>query len=121
MLKLEIFKKLVGPEIKKQLETLDTKKLTESVLQKPRIEPRESLLEEENKMAENFSDMFEGCEDKSIEELGSSLLSRQAEINQQQQAKKSRRIQQFLALIGVGQQLFKNVYNKREIEEYKLQ
>ena len=35
----------VGPEIKKQLETLDTKKLTESILQKPTVEPRESLLE----------------------------------------------------------------------------
>ena len=75
-------------------------------------------------MAENFSDIFEGYEDKSIEELGSSLLSRQAEINQKRakQAKKSRRIQQSLALIGVGQQLFKNAYNKRvkEIEDYKI-
>ena len=35
-------------------------------------------------MAENFSDIFEGYEDKSIEELGSSLLSRQAEINQKE-------------------------------------
>ena len=67
-------------------------------------------------MAENFSDIFEGYEDKSIEELGSSLLSRQAEINQKRakQAKKSRRIQQSLALIGVGQQLFKNAYNKEK-------
>ena len=74
-------------------------------------------------MAENFSDIFEGYEDKSIEELGSSLLSRQAEINQKRakQAKKSRRIQQSLALIGVGQQLFKNAYNKeKEIEDYKI-
>lgn len=35
----------VGPEIKKQLETLDTKKLTEGILQKPKVKPRESLLE----------------------------------------------------------------------------
>lgn len=35
----------VGPEIKKQLETLDTKKITESILQKPKITPKESLLE----------------------------------------------------------------------------
>jgi len=35
----------VGPNIKERLEKLDTKKLQESILQKPEIEPRESLLE----------------------------------------------------------------------------
>jgi lysozyme len=75
-------------------------------------------------MAENFSDIFANYGDKSIEELGSSLLSRQAEINQKRakEAKKSKRIGQALAVIGVGQQLFKNAYNKREkeIEEKQI-
>lgn len=75
-------------------------------------------------MAEDFSDIFANYGDKSIEELGSSLLSRQAEINQKRakEAKKSKRIGQALAVIGVGQQLFKNAYNKREkeIEETKI-
>jgi len=75
-------------------------------------------------MAEDFSDIFANYGDKSIEELGSSLLSRQAEINQKRakEAKKSKRIGQALAVIGVGQQLFKNAYNKREkeIEEKQI-
>jgi len=75
-------------------------------------------------MAENFSDIFANYENKSIEELGSSLLSRQAEINQKRakEAKKSKRIGQALAVIGVGQQLFKSAYNKREkeIEEKQI-
>ena len=35
----------VGRDIQERLEKLDTKKLQESILQKPKIEPRESLLE----------------------------------------------------------------------------
>jgi len=35
----------VGPDIQERLEKLDTKKLQESILQKPEVEPRESLLE----------------------------------------------------------------------------
>lgn len=35
----------VGPDIQERLEKLDTKKLQESILQKPKVEPRESLLE----------------------------------------------------------------------------
>ncbi len=75
-------------------------------------------------MADNFNDIFENYEDKSLEELGSSLLSRQASINEERakQAKKSRRMGQTLALIGVGQQLFKNAYNKRakEIDDLRI-
>ena len=75
-------------------------------------------------MAENLNDIFENFGSQSLEELGSSLLSRQAEINRQQQkeAKKSRRIGQALALMGVGQKIFKNAYNKRakEIEDLKI-
>jgi len=75
-------------------------------------------------MAENLNDIFENFGSQSLEELGSSLLSRQAEINRQQQkeAKKSRRIGQALALMGVGQKIFKNAYNKRakELEDLKI-
>ena len=35
----------VGTDIQQRLEKLDTKKLQESILQKPKVEPRESLLE----------------------------------------------------------------------------
>lgn len=35
----------VGSDIQERLEKLDTKKLQESILQKPEVEPRESLLE----------------------------------------------------------------------------
>lgn len=75
-------------------------------------------------MADNFNDIFENYEDKSLGELGSSLLSRQASINEERakQAKKSRRMGQTLALIGVGQRLFKNAYNKRakEIDDLRI-
>jgi len=75
-------------------------------------------------MAEDLNNLFENFGDKSIEELGSSLLSRQAEINKKQakEAKKSKRIGQTLALIGVGQKIFKNAYNKRikELDKHEM-
>jgi len=75
-------------------------------------------------MAEDLSNIFESYENKSIEELGSSLLSRQAAINEKRakEAKKSKKIGQALAVIGVGQQLFKNSYNKRmkEADKHEL-
>jgi hypothetical protein len=75
-------------------------------------------------MAEDLNNLFENFQDKSLEELGSSLLSRQAEINKQQakEARKSRRFGQALAVLGVGQQIFKNAYKKREkeIEDLKI-
>jgi len=66
-------------------------------------------------MADNFSDMLGDYENKSLEELGSSLLSRQQQINEEnaKEAKKSKKIGQALALVGVGQKLFKNAYSKR--------
>jgi hypothetical protein len=66
-------------------------------------------------MADSFSDMLSNYEDKSLEELGSSLLSRQQQINEEKakEAKKSKKIGQALALVGVGQKLFKNAYSKR--------
>lgn len=75
-------------------------------------------------MADNFTDMISNLEGKSLEELGSSLLNRQSDINRKRakQAKKSRRMSQALAILGVGQKLFKNAYNKRakEIEDLKI-
>ena len=72
-------------------------------------------------MAENLNNLFQNFEDKSLEELGSSLLSRQAEINKknQKKAEKSARIGQALAIMGVGQKIFKNSYDKRmkELDE----
>ena len=75
-------------------------------------------------MAEDLNNIFQNFENKSIEELGSSLLSRQAEINKKQakEAKKAKRIGQTLALIGVGQKIFKNAYNKRikELDKHEM-
>lgn len=75
-------------------------------------------------MADSFSDIMGDYENKSLEELGSSLLSRQQQINQDnaKEAKKSQRVAQALALIGVGQKVFKNAYNKRadELDKQEL-
>lgn len=75
-------------------------------------------------MAEDLNNLFENFENKSLEELGSSLLSRQAEINKAQakEARKSRRIGQALAVMGVGQKIFKNAYDKRikELDKQEL-
>lgn len=69
-------------------------------------------------MADNFSDIMSSYQDKSLEELGSSLLSRQESINREaaKEQKKSARVGKALAVIGVGQQIFKNAYKKREKE-----
>ena len=66
-------------------------------------------------MADSFNDMLSNYEDKSLEELGSSLLSRQKQISEKnaKEAKKSKKVGQALALVGVGQKLFKNAYSKR--------
>jgi|TARA_R110001632_G_scaffold139398_2_gene255151 hypothetical protein len=75
-------------------------------------------------MAEDLNNIFQDFENKSVEELGSSLLGRQAEINKKQakEAKKAKRIGQTLALIGVGQKIFKNSYNKRmkELDKHEM-
>lgn len=75
-------------------------------------------------MADNLNDVFENFGSQSLEELGSSLLSRQAEINRKRakEAKKSEKIAKVLGLIGVGQQVFKGAYNKRakELEDLKI-
>jgi hypothetical protein len=69
-------------------------------------------------MVEDFNDIFENFGDKSLEELGSSLLSRQDAINKKRakEEKKSRKMGQALALLGVGQKIFKNAVDKRMLE-----
>lgn len=75
-------------------------------------------------MAESFSDIMSNYENKSIEELGSSLLARQQQIQEERakEAKKSRKVGQALALLGVGQKIFKNAYSKRmqELDKEEL-
>ncbi len=75
-------------------------------------------------MADNLNDLFQNFQDKSLEELGSSLLNRQAEINRKQakEDRKSEKIGALLATIGVGQKIFKNAYDKRakEIDDMKI-
>lgn len=75
-------------------------------------------------MADNFSDIMSSYQDKSLEELGSSLLSRQESINREaaKEQKKAARIGRALAVIGVGQKIFKNAYNKRakEIDDLRI-
>lgn len=75
-------------------------------------------------MAESFSDIMSNYQDKSLEELGSSLLSRQEDIYKEaaKERKKAARIGKALAVIGIGQQIFKNAYNKRakEIDDLRI-
>lgn len=69
-------------------------------------------------MADSFSDIMKKYEDMSVTELGTSLLERKADI-QEQQAKrdrKDRRIQQALAVLLAGQGLFKNAFKRRQAE-----
>ena len=60
----------------------------------------------------------------SLEDLGSSLLSRQQKINEENQrrAKKQQRVTNALAVLGVGQKIFKNALNNRlkEIDNLQL-
>ena len=60
----------------------------------------------------------------SLEDLGSSLLSRQQKINEENQrrAKKQQRVANALAVLGVGQKIFKNALDNRlkEIDNLQL-
>ena len=51
----------------------------------------------------------------SLEDLGSSLLSRQRKINEENQrrARRQQRVTNALAVLGVGQKIFKNALNNR--------
>lgn len=69
-------------------------------------------------MADNFSDIMSNYKSMSVEELGSSLLKRQEDINKRnaKRARKNERIQQALALMLTGQAVFKGAYKRREAE-----
>jgi len=71
----------------------------------------------------DYSDIVNKYKDMSVEDLGTSLLQRQSDI-QKQQAKrdrKDRRIQQGLAVLLAGQGLFKNAFKRRQQELKELQ
>jgi hypothetical protein len=69
-------------------------------------------------MADSFSDIMSNYESKSMEELGSSLLQKQSDDRaaNNKRNKKSQRVGQALAVLGVGQKIFKNAYDKRKEE-----
>ena len=66
-------------------------------------------------MADNLGNIISNMDNMSIEELGSSLLTRQSKINaeREKEARKSQKIQNALALIGIGQALTKDAVKKR--------
>lgn len=74
-------------------------------------------------MADNFSDIMGNYKNMSVEELGSSLLQRQADQSAAaaKRAKKQDRVQQALALMLTGQAIFKGAYKRRteELESSK--
>jgi len=69
-------------------------------------------------MADSFSDIMSNYDSKSMEELGSSLLQKQSDDRaaNNKRNKKSQRVGQALAVLGVGQKIFKNAYDKRKDE-----
>ena len=75
-------------------------------------------------MADSFNDIMSNYKDQSISELGTSLLNRQSQINAEnaKASKKQQKITGALALMGVGQKIFKNAYNKRakELDDAKI-
>lgn len=69
-------------------------------------------------MVDSLSDILGDYENKSIGELGDSLLQRQSDQRaaQRKSDKKSAKIGQALAVLGVGQKIFKDAYGKRKDE-----
>lgn len=69
-------------------------------------------------MADNLSDILGNYENQSIEELGNSLLQRQSDQREAQRKsdRKSAKVGKALALLGVGQKIFKTAYGKRKDE-----
>lgn len=73
-------------------------------------------------MADSFSDILSNYKEMSVEELGGSLLERQAQQRRQaaKTAKKSERVQKGLAVLLATQGIFKNQFNKRQNELKEL-
>lgn len=71
----------------------------------------------------DYSDIMNKYKDMSIEDLGTSLLQRQSDIRAKQakRDRKSRRIEQGLAVLLAGQSLFKNAFKRRQNELQQLQ
>ncbi len=74
-------------------------------------------------MVQDFDDIMSNYQDMSVEELGTSLLKRQAQQRAEvaKTSKKNQRIQQALGVLLAGQSIFKNQFNKRveELENEK--
>ena len=76
-------------------------------------------------MVQKFSEIMDNYNDMSVAELGTSLLTRKEEQvrRQQEENKKSERVQQALGLLLAGQGIFKSAYKRRvkELDDlYKL-
>ena len=71
----------------------------------------------------DYSEIMNKYKDMSIEDLGTSLLQRQSDIRAKQakRDRKSRRIEQGLAVLLAGQSLFKNAFKRRQNELQQLQ
>lgn len=65
-------------------------------------------------MADNLQNLVADMDNMSLEDLGGSLLARQSKINaeREKQARKSQKITNALALIGIGQALTKDAFKK---------
>jgi len=74
-------------------------------------------------MADNFSDIMSNYQNMSVEELGTSLLDRQAKQQREaaKAAKKNRKIEQALGVLLAGQAVFKGAFKRRqeELKEHK--
>lgn len=74
-------------------------------------------------MVQDFDDIMSNYQDMSVEELGTSLLKRQAQQRAEvaKTSKRNQRIQQALGVLLAGQSIFKNQFNKRveELENEK--
>jgi len=73
-------------------------------------------------MVQDFDDIMSNYQDMSVEELGTSLLKRQAQQRAEiaKTSKKNQKIQQALGVLLAGQSIFKNAFNRREEELEEL-
>ena len=71
----------------------------------------------------DYADIVNKYKNTSIEDLGTSLLNRQADVRAKQakRDRKDRRVQQGLAVLLAGQSLFKNSFKRRQAELQQLQ
>ena len=71
----------------------------------------------------DYADIVSKYKNTSIEDLGASLLNRQADVRakQSKRDRKDRRVQQGLAVLLAGQSLFKNSFKRRQAELKQLQ